>query len=75
MNSSQRRKLKREYPYYIKLVAKPAEAYFKHDDRVEDAREWCNKNTKGYTTNKSWDHTIFKFIKEKDAVFFALKWL
>ena len=75
MNSSQRRKLKREYPCSIKLVAQPGLAYFEHDNRVRDARKWCNKNTKVYSIDTQWDHAVFKFTTEKDAIIFALKWL
>lgn len=75
MNSSQRRKSKREFPHAIKLVAQTGWAYFEHDDNVDKARKWCNKNTKGYAVDASWDHAMFKFSTEKDAVMFALKWL
>jgi len=75
VNSSQRRKAKREYPHFIKLSARPGWAYFEHDDMVQDARKWCRKNTKGYIIDEKWDHATFKFTTEKDAVIFALKWL
>lgn len=75
MNSSQRRKYKREYPHSIKLVAPVLVSYFEHDDKVESARSWCNKNTKRYKVDVSWDHAMFKFALEKDAVYFALKWV
>ena len=75
MNSAQRRKLKREYPYAIELFPSTGWKYFEHDDNVEEARKWCNKNIKRYSVDTFWDHAKFKFITEKDAVIFALKWL
>lgn len=75
MNSAQRRKFKREYPYTIKLLLGKGWRYFEHDGNVEEARKWCSKNTKGYSVYENWDHAAFKFITEKDAVIFALKWL
>ena len=75
MNSAQRRKLKREYPYAIELFPGTGWKYFEHDDNVKEARKWCNKNIKPYSVDTFWDHAKFKFITEKDAVIFALKWL
>ena len=76
MNSSQRRKSKRELPYSIKLIAKTTEHYFDHDDRVMFAHTWCKHKCHGtYKVTRDWDHAEFKFSKEKDAVVFALKWL
>lgn len=76
MNSSQRRKAKREFPYVIKLAAKAEEPYFEHDDRVMTARNWCRRNcSDNYKVDSKWDSAEFKFVTEKDAVFFALKWL
>ena len=76
MNSKQRRKNKREFPHIIKLVATTYEPYFIHDDKIEDARNWCQRhfNNKHQVTTE-WDHAEFKFAMEKDAVIFALKWL
>jgi len=76
MNSSQRRKSKREFPHVIKLVAKVSEHYFEHDNKVIFARRWCNRNCQsGYKVNTNWDSAEFKFVTEHDAVHFALKWL
>jgi hypothetical protein len=76
VNSSQRRKSKREFPHVIKLVAKIGEHYFEHDDKVMVARNWCSRNCRsGYKVNKDWDSAEFKFVTERDAVVFALKWL
>ena len=76
MNSAQRRKLKREFPHVIKLVAEVSKHYFEHDDKVTAASKWCRRNSHGgYILKADWDHAEFKFATEKDAVHFALKWL
>lgn len=76
MNSLQRRKSKRKFPYSIKLVATPHEQYFVHDDRVTDAYTWCKDNFKDkFNLETYWNQAEFKFVTEKDAVYFALKWL
>lgn len=76
MNSSQRRKNKREFPHIIKLLAEPYIRYFEHDDKIMAARNWCSRNCRsGYKVTTDWDHAEFKFVTEKDAVIFALKWL
>jgi len=76
MNSSQRRKNRRECSHAITLVANVGEHYFEHDDRVMVARNWCNRNCRGtYNVTINWDSAEFKFAMEKDAVLFALKWL
>lgn len=74
MNSSQRRKLKRACQYAIKLVPEKNWEYSEHYINVQGARAWCNKNVKCYTVTYYWDVAEFKFTREKDAVFFALKW-
>jgi hypothetical protein len=75
MNSSQRRKSKREFPYLIKLFPGTGWRYFEHDDNVEEAHNWCKKNCSStYKVNAEWDHAKFKFATEKDAVLFGLKW-
>lgn len=76
MNSAQRRKLKREHPHVISLIASTSEKYFQHDERVMNAQKWCRRNCKGsWKTDSRWDHTEFKFANHKDATVFALKWL
>ena len=76
MNSKQRRQSKREFPHVIKLVAKAGEHYFEHDDKVMTARNWCRRNCRnGFTVDSRWDQAEFKFATEKDAVYFAIKWL
>ena len=76
MNSAQRRKSKRKFPYLIKLFSGNRGRYFEYDDDVEEARKWCKQYCDGtYEVNAYWDHAKFKFATEKDAVVFALKWL
>jgi len=76
MNSSQRRKQKRAFPYLIKLFPGNGMRYFEHDDYIEKARIWCKHNCSGtYKVNADWDHAKFKFATESDATIFALKWL
>jgi hypothetical protein len=76
MNSSQRRKQKRAFPYLIKLFPENGIQYFEYDDYVEKARIWCKRSCSDiYEVNAYWDHAKFKFATEKDAVVFALKWL
>jgi hypothetical protein len=76
MNSAQRRKSKREFPYLIKLFPGINRHYYEHDAYTEEARKWCKQNCSGtYNVNAYWDHAKFKFATEKDAVIFALKWL
>ena len=76
MNSSQRRKLKREHPHVIAIECKSGERYFEHDNRVQIARKWCKKNCNGsWKTDGNWNVVFFKFSEGKDATFFALRWL
>ena len=76
MNSSQRRKAKREFPHVIKLIAKVGERFFEHDDRVTAARKWCKCNCHSdFKVITAWDQAEFKFVTERDAVYFALKWV
>ena len=76
MNSAQRRRNKREFPYSIKLFPGAGWRYFEHDDNVDHAHDWCKEQVKnGYRVITAWNHAEFKFVKEKDAVIFALKWL
>jgi hypothetical protein len=76
MNSAQRRKSKREYPHVINMYPYPKDMYFMHDYRVIKAEDWCERNCEnGYRLISKYDHAVFKFAIEKDAVIFALKWL
>ena len=76
MNSSQRRRNRRYFPFVVTIPASHAERYFQYDGRVEDAVAWCRKQLKKDTWQSAqyWDHSDFKFVKESDAVFFRLKW-
>lgn len=76
MNSSQRRRNRRYFPFVVTVSAKHPERYFQHDDKIEDAQTWCRKQLKKDTWQSAqyWDHSDFKFVKESDAVFFRLKW-
>ena len=76
MNSAQRRKSKRKFPYLIKLFPGNHMHYYEYDEYTEEARKWCKQNCSStYKVNADWDHAKFKFATEKDAVIFALKWL
>ncbi len=76
MNSSQRRKLVRMFPHVVNFVATSYQPYYIHDEKIADARKWCQKYLKGkHRVITGWDHAEFKFATEKDAVVFALKWL
>ena len=76
MNSSQRRRNRRYFPFVVTVSASYPERYFQHDDKVEDAVAWCRKQLKKDTWQSAqyWDHSDFKFVKKSDAVFFRLKW-
>lgn len=76
MNSKQRRQARREFPYVVIIQSRNGEPYFHHDHRVEGGRNWCRKQLKKDTWRfrEAWAHAEFKFVNEKDAAFFALKW-
>ena len=76
MNSSQRRKLHRKFPHVIKVIATTYDPYYIHDEKIEEARKWCVKHCKDkHRVITGWDHADFLFRTEKDAVYFALKWI
>ena len=76
MNSAQRRKQKREHPHVIKVIATTWNSYYIHDEKIEDARKWCQKHCKDkHRVITGWDHAEFKFANRKDATIFALKWI
>lgn len=76
MNSAQRRTLVRKFPHTIKFVATTYEPYYIHDEKIEDARKWCQKHFRNkHRVITGWDHADFLFKDESDAVHFALKWL
>lgn len=77
MNSSQRRRIRRQFAFVVEVPASHTERYFQYDGRVEDAEEWCRKQFKkdAWQSAQYWDHSDFKFVKESDAVLFSLKWV
>ena len=76
MNSSQRRLAERKFPCTISIFATTYQTYYTYDDKIKDAREWCQKFLNGkHRVITGWDHAEFKFTTEKDAIIFALNWL
>lgn len=76
MNSAQRRRARREFPHVVSLKPSESERYFQHDSRVAAASHWCRRqfNEGTWASKQLWNYAEFKFSKEKDAVYFALKW-
>lgn len=76
MNSAQRRQARREFPYVVAVKAKEVERFFEHDLRIDQAHVWCRKQFRkgSWRVANGWEHAEFKFAREKDAVYFALKW-
>ena len=76
MNSAQRRQARREFPHVVAIRAIESPRYFDHDHRVSVARTWCRRQfgQGNFRSHTDWDHTEFKFAREKDAALFALKW-
>lgn len=76
MNSAQRRQARREFPHVVTIRAETSERYFHHDHKVAQANTWCRKQFgKGnFRCQSDWDYSMFKFISEKHATLFALKW-
>jgi len=76
MNSAQRRQLKRAFPYAVRMVPKESDRYFHHDHRVSVARTWCRRQfgAGNFRSTEDWDSAEFKFAREKDAAYFALRW-
>ena len=75
MNSSQRRKTKREHPYRVSLFINSNEMYYAFDARVVTAKKWCKKKCTGsYVVDATnMFNTVFTFANEKDAIIFGLK--
>ena len=74
MNSSQRRKAKREHPYRVSLFINSNEMYYPYDARVVAAKKWCKKKCTGsYDVDVKTANAVFKFANEKDAIIFGLK--
>ena len=76
MNSAQRRQARREFPHVVTMKAREGRRYFEHDDQVMKACTWCQRQFgKGtWRLTSGWDHSEFKFARERDAIYFALKW-
>lgn len=75
MNSAQRRRANREHPHTVRISATEQERYYEHDEKVDKAVRWCKKNSKdSWRIENDWDHAVFKFANQKDAMLFALKW-
>ena len=74
MNSSQRRKAKREHPYRVSLFINSNEMYYAFDARVVAAKKWCRKKCTGsYVVDAKTANAVFTFANEKDAIIFGLK--
>jgi hypothetical protein len=77
MNSKDRRKNKRQFPFTVetkRLFVNPYDDYY---DRQTEIDQWCNKQLgKGnWKRNSSvWYINIYKFKLEKDKIWFALRW-
>jgi len=75
MNSAQRRKTNREHPHKVTITVAEQQRYYEHDEKVHKAVQWCKKNSKdSWRIENDWDHAVFKFANQKDAIYFALKW-
>lgn len=73
MNSSQRRTINRKHPYHISMIGKRNYEFY---DSVDAAEKWCKKKCAGgFYSTACTDGVLFRFAREKDAVFFALKFL
>lgn len=76
MNSAQRRQARREFAHIVSMSANHHRLYRDHDAEVVQAVKWCQKQFgKGsWRIAEGWARADFKFAREKDAVYFALKW-
>ncbi len=77
MNSAQRRQARREFAHIVSMSANQHRLYLEHDAEVARAAKWCQKQFgKGsWRMAERWARADFKFAREKDAVYFAMKWL
>jgi hypothetical protein len=78
MNSKQRRSIVRKFKYKITLQFIPGHYDPVFDDNVDKAETWCKKKCAGLykiDSESYFEKVIFSFEKERDAIFFALKWL
>lgn len=76
MNSAQRRQARREFAHTASMSSDQHLRYFEYDAEVYRAAKWCQKQFgKGsFRMAKGWSRSEFKFAREKDAAYFALKW-
>lgn len=75
MNASQRRQYKRKTEHSVTLEIKE-DRYYQFDLRIAKAKKFCKRKCKGFWTFESdWNKGIFKFQKERDAVYFGLMFL
>jgi hypothetical protein len=76
MNSAQRRRARREFAYSVVIAAASEQRYFEHDLQVESARQWCRQQFKldNWRFKPSWNSAEFRFVAQRDATLFALKW-
>ena len=76
MNSAQRRQARREFAHTVSISANRHRLYRDHDAEVSQAVKWCRKQfSRGsWRMAEGWARADFKFAREKDAVYFALKW-
>lgn len=76
MNSAQRRKANKLFQYKVQIVASNTERYFHHDEKVQHAKAWCKRQFKDrWRVTSDWNSSSFGFANEKDATYFALKWI
>jgi hypothetical protein len=77
MNSKQRRSIARKLKYNITLEFHPDSYTSEFDVKITRGISWCKKKCTGvYSVDDSsfYEKVIFSFEKERDAIFFALKW-
>jgi hypothetical protein len=76
MNSAQRRRARREFAYSVVIAAAPEQRYFEHDRQVELARRWCWQQFKpdNWQWRSTWNRAEFRFVTQRDATLFALRW-
>jgi hypothetical protein len=78
VNSKDRRKLKRKFPYMVevkRMFVKPYDYYY---DRQTDMDQWCNEQFgKGNWGRDGafWYVSIYKFKLSEHKNWFSLRWL
>ena len=76
MNSKDRRKHNRKFPYTVEMKRKfePSNRFY---DQLSEVDQWCNNQFgKGNwdKSNRSWNNRTYKFKLEKDKIWFILRW-